>query len=197
MSRSGRLALALGLASGATLLLWYGLTARSPSDPLPSALLSKEAPPPVASVTLAVEDAANGLPTTFVQDPAEGWPPVTLVNFWGSWCLACEQEMPELALLEAEFALCRLAPPPGGCPRLVGVDFHDPEIKAREFLARHGAAYENVFDLEGRIAIDWGVYGAPETFFLDRQGVIRHRHVGPLGAAEAREWIRRIAEAGP
>lgn len=97
-----------------------------------------------------------------------------LVNFWGSWCVSCVAEHPYLVELaratrgRADFVM-------------VGVDFKDNDDAAKAFLARHGdPGYRHVVDPEQRIAIDWGVYGAPESFLVDPVGTIRLKHPGPL-----------------
>ncbi|MDT8894470.1 DsbE family thiol:disulfide interchange protein [Halomonas sp. I1] len=92
---------------------------------------------------------------------------VTLVNVWGEWCPTCKQEMPQLLEL-AERGV-----------RLVGVDYKDTRAKGRAFLDEFGNPFEvNIFDPEGSLGFDLGVYGAPETFLVDADGVIRYHHTG-------------------
>ncbi|WP_069383286.1 DsbE family thiol:disulfide interchange protein [Halomonas caseinilytica] len=92
---------------------------------------------------------------------------VTLVNVWGEWCPTCKQEMPQLLEL-AERGV-----------RLVGVDYKDTRAKGRAFLDEFGDPFEvNIFDPEGSLGFDLGVYGAPETFLVDAEGVIRYHHTG-------------------
>ncbi|PSJ23005.1 DsbE family thiol:disulfide interchange protein [Halomonas sp. ND22Bw] len=92
---------------------------------------------------------------------------VTLVNVWGEWCPTCKQEMPQLLELADRGV------------RLVGVDYKDTREKGREFLAEFGNPFEvNLFDPEGSLGFDLGVYGAPETFLVDAEGVIRYHHTG-------------------
>ncbi|MGM0535108.1 MAG: DsbE family thiol:disulfide interchange protein [Pseudomonadota bacterium] len=103
---------------------------------------------------------------------------VTLVNVWGEWCPTCKQEMPQLLDL-AE-----------GGVRLVGVDYKDTREKGREFLAEFGNPFEvNIFDPEGDLGFDLGVYGAPETFLVDRDGIIRYHHTGYIRPEDVRETI--------
>ncbi|MBF0341902.1 MAG: DsbE family thiol:disulfide interchange protein [Magnetococcales bacterium] len=97
-----------------------------------------------------------------------------LVNFWGSWCISCVAEHPYLMELAAktkgrnDFVM-------------LGVDFRDTPEAAMEFLARHGnPGYPHAQDPEQKIAIDWGVYGAPESYLVDPSGMIRMKHTGPL-----------------
>ncbi|MBF0161737.1 MAG: DsbE family thiol:disulfide interchange protein [Magnetococcales bacterium] len=106
-----------------------------------------------------------------------------LVNFWGSWCVSCVAEHPYLLELAKkvrdrnDFVL-------------VGVDFRDSKEGAKRFLARHGnPGYRHVFDPGQKIAIDWGVYGAPESYLVDPQGMIRLKQTGPLYPG----WFEKMA----
>jgi cytochrome c biogenesis protein CcmG/thiol:disulfide interchange protein DsbE len=95
---------------------------------------------------------------------------VTLLNVWGTWCVECRHEHP--FLLE----IARSA----GIP-IYGLNVKDDRAKAIEWLDRLGDPYvASAFDEEGTVAIDWGVYGAPETFLIDRNGIILHKHISPL-----------------
>ncbi|MDX1466450.1 DsbE family thiol:disulfide interchange protein [Halomonas denitrificans] len=103
---------------------------------------------------------------------------VTLVNVWGEWCPTCKQEMPQLLDLADRGV------------RLVGVDYKDTREKGREFLAEFGNPFEvNVFDPEGTLGFDLGVYGAPETFLVDADGIIRYHHTGYIKPEDVRETI--------
>jgi len=94
---------------------------------------------------------------------------VTVVNFFASWCGPCVQEHPHLMALEKRGV------------RIVGVNYKDPSPGGRRFLGRYGNPYVAVgTDASGRGAIEWGVYGVPETYVIDREGRIRYRHVGPV-----------------
>ena len=96
--------------------------------------------------------------------------PVTLLNVWASWCAACVEEHPVLS------AWVRRR----GLP-VVGLDYKDEPEQARAWLARMGNPFLDVaVDQDGRVGIDWGVYGVPETFVIDRAGIIRYKHIGPL-----------------
>ena len=89
---------------------------------------------------------------------------------WGTWCPGCRQEHDYLISLSRS----------GGIP-IVGLNWKDDTRLAREWLNSLGNPYRQVaVDQDGRVAIDWGVYGAPETFLVDAAGIVRHRHVGPL-----------------
>jgi len=94
---------------------------------------------------------------------------VTLINVWASWCFACRQEHDIVKHLGRKGV------------RIIGLNYKDEADDAKAWLARLGNPYQHVaVDYEGRIAIDWGVYGAPETFLIDQQGIIRHKVIGPL-----------------
>ena len=94
---------------------------------------------------------------------------VTLVNVWASWCFACRQEHEVVKHLGSNGV------------RIIGLNYKDEPDDAKGWLARLGNPYEVVaVDHDGRIAIDWGVYGAPETFLVDKNGIIRHKVIGPL-----------------
>ena len=95
---------------------------------------------------------------------------VWVLNVWASWCVACRQEHPLLM----EFAKKRLVP-------VYGLDYKDDRADAQAWLARFGNPYEaSLSDTDGRVGIDFGVYGVPETFVIDASGVIRLKHIGPL-----------------
>jgi cytochrome c biogenesis protein CcmG/thiol:disulfide interchange protein DsbE len=91
-------------------------------------------------------------------------------NVWGTWCVACREE--HTMLLEARQAA--VVP-------IIGLDWKDDDSQALSWLAQLGNPYESIaVDRDGRTAIDWGVYGAPETFLVNPEGIVVHKHVGPL-----------------
>ena len=101
---------------------------------------------------------------------------VWLFNVWASWCVACRQEHPVLM----QFAGQKLVP-------IVGLDYKDQRKDALGVLQRSGNPYDiNAFDADGRVGIDYGVYGVPESYVIDKAGVIRYKHIGPI-TAEALE----------
>jgi cytochrome c biogenesis protein CcmG/thiol:disulfide interchange protein DsbE len=94
---------------------------------------------------------------------------VTLLNVWASWCFACRQEHEVVKQLARSGV------------RIIGLNYKDEPADAKAWLTRLGNPYQYIAaDHDGRIAIDWGVYGAPETFLIDQQGIIRHKVIGPL-----------------
>lgn len=95
---------------------------------------------------------------------------VWLLNVWASWCVSCRSEHPVLN----EMAKLNAAP-------IVGLNYKDEPEAARQWLARLGNPYRvSIMDIEGRTGIDYGVYGVPETFVIDKQGIIRYKHTGPV-----------------
>ena len=151
--------------------LALGLT-RDPSV-LPSALIDKPVPqfelPPIEGL------GGPGLSSADLQGQ------VSLVNVFASWCVPCRAEHPLLMALADEGVV------------IYGIDYKDPADKAADWLAELGDPYLAIgADQNGRVAIDWGVYGVPETFVIDREGRIRHRHVGPLQPRDVEETIRPL-----
>lgn len=107
---------------------------------------------------------------------------VSLFNVWASWCTACRQEHPFLM----ELARRNEIP-------IYGLNYKDERPDAIAWLRRHGDPYRaSGFDHEGRVGIDWGVYGVPETFVVDAQGVIRYKHIGPLTPQVWREKLEPV-----
>lgn len=95
---------------------------------------------------------------------------VWIMNIWATWCSACRAEH-EVLLRLAETGLVSI----------YGLNYKDNRPDALRWLTQLGNPYvANAFDAEGRVGIDWGVYGAPETFLIDKQGIVRYKHIGPL-----------------
>jgi cytochrome c biogenesis protein CcmG, thiol:disulfide interchange protein DsbE len=136
---------------------------------IPSALIGRPAPmtnlPPVPGL----ERDGKPLPGL---DPAEFQGHVSLVNVWASWCVPCHDEVPFLQQLAQDPRL-----------RLVGINYKDQPDNARRFLNRYGNPFAAAgADENGRAAIEWGVYGVPETFVVGRDGRIAYKLVGPINA---------------
>jgi cytochrome c biogenesis protein CcmG, thiol:disulfide interchange protein DsbE len=164
-------------------LFWYALQSGDPSR-LPSALIGK----PVPAFDLPPLDGllADGAPVPgfAAADLAQGEP--TIVNVFASWCLECQIEHPLLLALGRQ---------PG--VRLFGIDYKDDPASARRFLGRHGNPYARVgADPSGRVAIDFGVYGVPETYVVAGDGTIAYRHVGPLTEAAIKNKIQPLLRPG-
>lgn len=95
---------------------------------------------------------------------------ITLLNVWATWCMACEAEHAYLLDIAKHHDI-----------QLIGYDYKDEQKSAVDWLKAQGNPYQVVlFDAEGKVAIDWGVYGTPETFLIDPHGIIRHKVIGPL-----------------
>jgi cytochrome c biogenesis protein CcmG, thiol:disulfide interchange protein DsbE len=134
---------------------------------IPSALIGHPAPqtmlPPVAGLD------RNGKPVPGIE-PASFMGVVTVVNVWASWCVPCHDEAPLLMQLAENPKL-----------RIVGINYKDEPENARRFLGRYGNPFAAAgADPSGRAAIEWGVYGVPETFVVGRDGRIAYKLVGPI-----------------
>ena len=113
--------------------------------------------------------------------PAELRGKVVLVDFWASWCAPCRQEAPVLEETYLEYA--------GADVEFVGVNIWDLPDNATEYVAQFGISYPNGVDEDGKIAIDYGVQGIPEKFFVDRNGLIRQKFVGPIRKSVLKETL--------
>ena len=173
----------LGLAVGGGVGFWAMLRGMSDGtyDPrgVPSALIGKPAP---AFALPAVQGLAT--PGFGPEALAAGGP--VLLNFWASWCVPCVVEHPQLVALQRRGV------------KLFGVNYKDKPADAARFLAQHGNPFGAlVADAEGRVGIDYGLYGVPETYLLDGRGVVRWRWAGPMMpdtvSAELEPLLRRYA----
>jgi cytochrome c biogenesis protein CcmG/thiol:disulfide interchange protein DsbE len=148
--------------------LAIGLT-RDPRE-VPSPLIGK--PAPVFALAQLHAPQKN-----FESQSMRGQ--VWLLNTWASWCVACREEHPVLM----EYAKTKTIP-------LIGLDYKDKPEEGRKWLERFGNPYDlSLSDLDGRVGIDFGVYGVPETFVIDKQGVIRYKHIGPVTPEALRDKI--------
>lgn len=156
------------LVFGALVVVFaFALQTGDPSK-LPSALLGKPAPatqfPPLEGL---VSDGRQVRGFTSAE-LVTGKP--IIVNFWASWCVPCAEEQPLLVDLQKRTGV-----------KLYGVNYKDDPVAARRFLGRYGNPFTAVgVDEKGRGAIEWGVYGMPETFVLNGRGEIAFKHVGPI-----------------
>lgn len=137
---------------------------------VPSPLIGKPAP----AFALARLDRPE---VTIRRDELLG--KVWVLNVWASWCAPCREEHP----LVVDFAKRKLAP-------VYGLNYKDQRPAGLGFLRQLGDPYEaSLFDADGRVGIDYGVYGVPETFVIDKQGIIRFKHIGPLNPEVIRDKI--------
>jgi len=166
-------------------LFWYALRTGDPSR-LPSAMIGK----PVPQFTLPPLDGLKGedgaaVPGFSSADLAGGKP--TLVNVFASWCVPCLEEHPTLLALAKEPGI-----------RIYAINYKDDPDSARRFLGRYGDPFERVgIDSTGRTAIDFGVYGVPETYVITADGKIAYRHVGPLTERAIKEKILPLMRQSP
>ncbi|TMJ82597.1 MAG: DsbE family thiol:disulfide interchange protein [Alphaproteobacteria bacterium] len=166
--RSWVMALPLIVFGALVALFWFRLGTVDPSR-IPSALIGHPAPqtalPPLQGLT------ADGAPVPGL-DPAVFKGKVSIVNVWASWCIPCHDEAPLLLALGRDKRL-----------QVIGINYKDSPDNARRFLSRYGNPYGMVgVDGNGRAAIEWGVYGVPETFIVGREGTIVYKMVGPVTA---------------
>lgn len=156
--------------AGLALLFLVRLYAGDPSK-VPSALIGR--PAPAFSLAPLPGLVRDGKPVPgLTSEELKGR--VTVVNVWASWCAPCRQEHPILM----DLARTASADP---AFRVVGINYKDNPENARRFLGQLGNPFSAVgIDPSGRTAIDWGVYGVPETFVVGPDGTIRHKQIGPL-----------------
>ncbi|MAB08528.1 MAG: DsbE family thiol:disulfide interchange protein [Rhodobacteraceae bacterium] len=160
---------------GFAVMAYFGLQ-RGDTRELPSPFIGQPAPP-------LPEQTLEGFPSVTDADLRTG--EVTVVNFWASWCPPCRAEHPRLLELQDEGV------------RIVGVNFKDKVGAASGYLTEEKSPFIGVpFDPQGRAAINWGVTGPPETFIVDGDGTVLHKHVGPLaGTMYTREFLPKLHEA--
>ena len=159
-------------------VLYVGVVHSPNKSTMQSALLGKTVP----DFTLPVL-GNPGMNLTRSQLAGRPW----VLNVWGTWCVACREEHPVLLDIARQNVL-----------PLVGLDWKDEDDAALEWLKQLGNPYSVVVaDRDGRTAINFGVYGAPETFFIDAEGRVQYRHVGPMTAEVwDREFLSRLPRGG-
>ena len=137
---------------------------------LPSALIGKPVPPSSFAALPGLLADSKPVPGFSNTDLTKG--KTSIVNFWASWCAPCIDEHPLIAELKIKSGV-----------DIFGVNYKDDPAAARRFLGRYGNPFSAVgTDADGATAIDWGVYGMPETFVINGRGEIVYKHVGPLSA---------------
>lgn len=157
------------------LVIFLGIGLSLNPREVPSPLIGKPAP-------------AFSLPR--LQEPGQAFAPeqmkgkVWLLNVWASWCVSCRAEH---AVLN-EFART-------GLVAIVGLNYKDQPDNALQWLGQLGNPYQlSVSDLEGKAGLDWGVYGVPETFVIDKKGIVRHKHIGPVEAESLQQKLIPLIE---
>jgi cytochrome c biogenesis protein CcmG, thiol:disulfide interchange protein DsbE len=166
----------IGLFAALVAVFYVGLG--RDKETLPSPLIGKTAPEFQLST---VEDPSRNVSSTdFAGKPY-------VVNIWGTWCPGCRQEHDVLL----EIARRNEVP-------IVGLDWKDDLQLAQQWLRELGNPYAATgFDVDGRVAIDFGAYGAPETFLVSSQGIVIHKHTGPLSiAAWETDFVPKLKEGG-
>jgi len=167
------LPIAILVAFALLIVLFIRMLPRDPSI-LPSPYIDKAAPafdlPALKRPDVRVNNAS------FAGGPA-------LINVWATWCVGCREEHPFLMQLAEENPL-----------PIYGINWRDDRATALSWLDQFGDPYvASGFDGDGRVGIDWGVYGAPETFLVDAEGTVLHKHLGPLTReAWNRDFLPRI-----
>jgi len=160
--------------AGLALAFWMGM--QNGDQALPSTMEGREAP--------AVTVVALGAEPMVTQEDLRA-PGVKLVNFWASWCQPCRAEHPMLDALAREGVVIH------------GINYKDDAAAALGFLKEMGNPYAKIGADNGRMAIDWGVYGVPETYVIDGEGKVVLRWAGPITADVLERTIRpAIAQAG-
>ncbi|MEM9616543.1 MAG: DsbE family thiol:disulfide interchange protein [Pseudomonadota bacterium] len=156
-----RLVFILPLTAFVALLAYFAIGLQRDPSAIPSVLIDKPAP---QFDLPAIDGRETGLSTVDLKGE------VSLVNFFGSWCVSCRIEHPLLMQLSQA----------GEIP-IYGIDWKDPPGAGTAWLERHGDPYTKIGDdADGRVAIDFGITGAPETFIIDRNARIRYKYAGPI-----------------
>ncbi len=151
------------------LLFLFQLTLGEDPQRIPSALIDKPAPDFDLLAVDGLERGGSQIPG-FSKNDLIG--KVSVVNVFASWCVPCRQEHPQMELLGKLDGI-----------QLLGINYKDKPENARRFLGSLGNPYARIgADSAGRAAINWGVYGVPETFIVDQKGTIRYKFIGPISA---------------
>lgn len=152
------------------LVVFFAIGLEHDPREIPSPLINKPAP---AFKLPQLHDATQSFA------PSKMLGQVWLLNVWASWCVSCREEQPVLVA----FAQSHSVP-------IIGLDYKDQRQDALDWLRQLGDPYVlSVSDADGRVGIDYGVYGVPETYVIDKQGVIRMKHIGPVSMQVLQEKI--------
>ena len=169
-----RYALPIIVLLGLIVLLAIGLT-HDPRE-VPSPLIGKPAP----AFDLPVLDQPQRMGLASLKGRPQ------MINFFASWCAACRDEHPLFMRLAQQGV------------EIIGMDYKDTDAEGRRWLNQHGNPYRTVLiDAEGKTGLDFGVYGVPETFILDAQGLIVYKHIGAVTEAAWREKIAPLLGVKP
>ncbi len=160
-------------------ILTYGLTLDQ--SKVPAANINKTANAFTVSWVQGNEHLPSAAGETFNLENFKGRPLV--LNFWASWCVACREEAVELE----KFWLKH-----NSAVAVVGIAIQDDKESAKKFAAYFGKTYILGLDVDGKAAIDYGVSGVPETFLIDRNGIIRHKEIGPVTAKMLADHLEKI-----
>ena len=174
------IALPLLLFIGLVVAFVFRLGNDDPSR-LPSALIGRPAPATVLPPLDGLKVGGAAVPG-LTAEALSGH--VSVVNVWASWCVPCHDEAPLLDALHADKRF-----------RIIGINYKDVADNARRFLGRYGNPFDAVgVDANGRAAIEWGVYGVPETFIVGRDGKIAFKLVGPITTDNVDSVLKREIE---
>jgi cytochrome c biogenesis protein CcmG/thiol:disulfide interchange protein DsbE len=158
-------------------LMLYAMT-RDPNA-LPSLLVGKSAP---------VSQASWDNRDSFRSDAVIGRGRWVLMNFWNTTCIVCRYEAPELERFYNQVVLTS-----SESPLFISVNIQDPPKLVESYKRSLALTYPVVLDLDGKMSLDYGVYGTPETFFIDPEGVVRHRVAGEIDGQTALRFIDYLA----
>ena len=160
----------LPLIAFAILVIFLAIGLTKDPRKLPSPFIGKEAP----SFTLPL---LHQLDKSFAPEYMRG--KVWVLNVWASWCVSCRAEHQVLNELVKYNKV-----------NLIGLNYKDEVVDARRWLSQYGDPYQlSISDIEGLTGIDWGVYGVPETFVIDKKGIVRLKHTGPVTHKDIKEKI--------
>ena len=180
-----RILIVLAIAATLAALFAFGLQPRDPRD-LDSAFLSRTMNDFEAPVFERYQER-YGETLRYSEHAGSGTPLV--VNFWASWCIpACWNEAPRLEAAWKKYQ---------GQILMIGVNFQDEAPDANEFLDTFGKTYPAVRDASGRVGIEWGVFGVPETFFIHGDGTLSYKHNGEISSEVLDEQIQILLAGNP
>ena len=155
------------------IVFFYFLIIKQDPTELPSSLINKKAP---RFETLSLFNNEN-----FIFEKEFGRE-IVIVNFFATWCGPCRVEHKYIISLSKEKGI-----------KVIGINYKDDPEKAIQWLNELGNPYSNIaIDLNGRIGMDWGVYGIPETFIVNKNKIIKHRQAGPITKEVYKDFFKRI-----